>query len=114
MRSRICATRRKFRPGARSSKSISRTGCYVNRKFKEAAAEARKAVVLEDRSYAAHGLLGRAMLADSEDSKEAIAQLQRSLELNPDQTDLRFDLVNALRAGQGFSRREHAFAHLEG
>lgn len=77
-------------------------GLFLNRKFKEAAGEARKAVVLEDRSYAAHGLLGRAMLADSEDSKEAIAQLQRSLELNPDQTDLRFDLVNALRQDKDY------------
>lgn len=77
-------------------------GFYVNRKFKECTVEARKAVALEGRSYAAHGLLGRAILADNQDAKEAIAQLQRSLELNPDQTDLRFELVNALRQEKDF------------
>lgn len=77
-------------------------GLLVNLKFKESIAEARRAVALEDRSYAAHGLLGRALLAGSGPSKEAIEQLQRSLELYPDQTDLRFELVNALRQEKDF------------
>lgn len=76
-------------------------GLLVNQRFQESIAEAQKAVALEDRSYAAHGLLGRA-LATGGHSKEAIEQLQRSLELYPDQTDLRFELVNALRQAKDF------------
>ena len=77
-------------------------GLLLNLKFQEAAAEARKAVALEDRSYAAHALLGRALLASGAPSQEAIEESQRSLELSPDQTDLRFELVNALRQGKDF------------
>ena len=77
-------------------------GLLLNQKFDASITEARKAVALEDRSYAAHGLLGRALLAAGGPSKEAIEQLQRSLELYPDQTDLRFELVNALRLAKDF------------
>jgi tetratricopeptide (TPR) repeat protein len=77
-------------------------GLLVNGRFKESITEARKAVALEDRSYAAHALLGRALLASGGPSKEAIEQLQRSLDLYPDQTDLRFELVNALRQEKDF------------
>jgi tetratricopeptide (TPR) repeat protein len=77
-------------------------GLLMNLKFKESVAEAQKAVALEDRSYAAHGLLGRALLASGGPAKEAIEQLQRSLELYPNQTDLRFELVNALRQEKDF------------
>lgn len=76
-------------------------GLLLNQKFQESVAEARKAVRLEDRSYAAHGLLGRALLATGQ-AKEAIEQMQRSLELSPDQTDLRFELENALRQEKDF------------
>jgi tetratricopeptide (TPR) repeat protein len=78
-------------------------GLLVNLKFQESVAEAQKAVLLEDRSYAAHGLLGRALLAGGGHAKEGIEQLQRSLELNPDQTDLRFELVDALRREKDFA-----------
>lgn len=77
-------------------------GLLLNQKFQESVTEARKAVMLEDRSYAAHALLGRALLAGGGASKEAIEQMQRSLELYPDQTDLRFELVNALRQEKDF------------
>jgi tetratricopeptide (TPR) repeat protein len=77
-------------------------GFLLSQNFNQSIAEARKAIALEDRSYAAHGLLGRALLADGGPSKEAIEQLQRSLELSPDQTDLRFELVNALRQVRDF------------
>jgi protein O-GlcNAc transferase len=77
-------------------------GLLVNLKFQESVAEAQKAVVLEDRSYAAHGLLGRALLASGGHAKEGIEQLERSLELYPDQTDLRFELVDALRREKDF------------
>lgn len=76
-------------------------GLLINRRVEASIAEARKAVALEDRSYAAHGLLGRALLA-SGSSQEAIEHLERSLELAPDQTDLRFVLVSALRQEKDF------------
>ena len=77
-------------------------GLLLNQKPSESIAETRKALALEDQSYAAHGLLGRALLASGGDSKEAIEQLQRSLELYPSQTDLRFELVAALRKEKDF------------
>jgi tetratricopeptide (TPR) repeat protein len=77
-------------------------GLLLTHDFKQGVVEARKAAALEDRSYAAHSLLGRALLAGGGPSKEAIEQLQRSLELSPDQTDLRFELVNALRQEKDF------------
>src|SRR5260370_15434034 len=77
-------------------------GLLLNHKFEETIAEARRAVALEDKSFAAHALLGRALIASGEHPKEAIEHLQRSLELYPDQTDLRFELVNALRKQKDF------------
>jgi len=77
-------------------------GLLINRRVEASIAEARKAVALEDRSYAAHGLLGRALLASGGSSQEAIEHLERSLELAPDQTDLRFVLVSALRQEKDF------------
>ena len=77
-------------------------GLLLSQKPAESIAETRKALALEDKSYAAHGLLGRALLASGGDSKEAIEHLQRSLELYPSQTDLRFELVAALRKEKDF------------
>lgn len=77
-------------------------GLLLNQKFAASVAEARKAVALEEGSYAAHGLLGRALLAAGGPAKEGMEQLERSLELKPDQTDLRFELVNALRQEKDF------------
>lgn len=77
-------------------------GLLLNHKFEETIAEARKAVALEDKSFAAHALLGRALIATREHPKEGIEHLQRSLDLYPDQTDLRFELVNALRKQKDF------------
>jgi protein O-GlcNAc transferase len=77
-------------------------GLLLDQKLGESIAEARKALALEEKSYAAHALLGRALLASGGNSKEPIEQFQRSLELYPDQPDLRFELVNALRTGKDF------------
>src|SRR5215470_9379677 len=68
----------------------------------EGVEEARKVLALEEKNYAAHRLLGRALLGDSGSTREAVEHLQRSLELNPEQTDLRFDLVQALRKEKDF------------
>ena len=77
-------------------------GLLLSQQLQASVAEARRAVELEEGSYAAHALLGRALLAAGGSSKEGMAQLERSLELNPDQTDLRFELVNALRREKDF------------
>ncbi len=77
-------------------------GLLLNQKLEESISEARKALALEDKSYAARALLGRALLGSGADPKEAIEQLQRSLELYPDQTDVRFELVHALRKAKDF------------
>jgi len=77
-------------------------GLLLNQKLEESIAEARTALAMEDKSYAAQALLGRALIATGGDSKEAIEHLQRSLDLYPDQTNLRFELVNALRMKKDF------------
>lgn len=77
-------------------------GLLLSQKLAESIAETRKALTIEDQSYAALGLLGRALLVSGGDSKEAIEHLQRSLELYPSQTDLRFELVAALRKEKDF------------
>ncbi len=77
-------------------------GLLLVRRFPESAEEARNALALEEKNYAAHRLLGRALLAGSGSTREATEHLQRSLELNPEQTDLRFDLVQALRKERDF------------
>jgi tetratricopeptide (TPR) repeat protein len=77
-------------------------GLLLNQKLEESISEARKALALGDESYAAHALLGRALLASDGDSKEAIEHLQRSLELYPDQTEVRFELVHVLRKAKDF------------
>ena len=77
-------------------------GLLLDRKWAESITEAHEALALEDKNYAAHALLGRALIANGGDSKEAVEHLQRSLDLYPDQTDLRFDLVNALRKERDF------------
>lgn len=77
-------------------------GLLLSHKLEEGVAESRKAVALEDKSYAAHALLGRALLSGGDHSKEGIEHLQRSLDLYPAQTDLRFELLNALRKEKDF------------
>ena len=77
-------------------------GLLLSHKLEECVAESRKAIALEDKSYAAQALLGRALLSSGDHSKEGIEHLQRSLDLYPAQTDLRFELVNALRKEKDF------------
>ncbi len=77
-------------------------GLLLDQKLAESISEARKAVTLEVKSYAAHALLGRALLASGADSNEAIEHLQKSLELYPDQTEVRFELLHALRKAKDF------------
>ena len=77
-------------------------GLLLSHKLEESVTESRKAIALEDKSYAAHALLGRALIASGGHSKEGIEHLQRSLDLYPAQTDLRFELANALRIEKDF------------
>lgn len=77
-------------------------GLLVHQKFDESISEARKALAIEDQSYAAHALLGRALFETGGDSKETIEHFEKSLELYPDQTDVRFELVRALRKAKDF------------
>jgi protein O-GlcNAc transferase len=78
-------------------------GLLATHVIHEGVAEARKALALEGNNYAAHGLLGRALLADGGDAREATDHLERSLDLNPDQMDLRFELVQAYREQKDFA-----------
>src|SRR5260370_1710355 len=77
-------------------------GLLLNQKLEGSIAEARKALALVDQRFAGHAFLGRALIASGGDSKEGIKHLQQSLDLYPDQTDLRFAMVNASRQGKAF------------
>jgi len=69
----------------------------------DAADEARKALDIDANNAAGHALLGRILIGSEGTTKEGIEHLQRSLELFPDQPNLRFDLVNALRKAQDYA-----------
>ena len=77
-------------------------GLLLNTNPNESIAETRKALSLDERSFAAHALLGRILISHGGDPKEAIEHLQRSLEINPTQRDLRFDLLAGLRKEKDF------------
>ena len=68
----------------------------------EAADAARKALNLNANHAGAHALLSRILIGSDSTAKEGIEHLQRSLEIFPDQSSLRFDLVNALRKIQDY------------
>jgi tetratricopeptide (TPR) repeat protein len=68
----------------------------------DAADEARKALNLDADNASAHAVLGRVLIGSAGSTKEGIEHLQRSLEIFPDQPNLRFDLVNALRQTQDY------------
>jgi tetratricopeptide (TPR) repeat protein len=60
-------------------------------------AEVRKALLFDEKNPAAHALIGRSLASTDTSIKEGIEHLQRSLSLNPDQPNLRFELATALR-----------------
>src|SRR5579864_156821 len=72
-------------------------GLIVSRQNSAAIDEARTALSLDANNAAAHALLGRTLVASDSTIKEGIEHLPRSLEIFPDQPDLRFDLISALR-----------------
>jgi tetratricopeptide (TPR) repeat protein len=72
-------------------------GMIVSGQNSAAIDEARRALSLNANNAAAHALLGRTLVASDNTIREGIDHLQRSLEIFPDQPDLRFDLISALR-----------------
>ena len=107
------------------------TGFFDSGKSQEAITEARQAISLDEHNFAAEALLGRLLLVTGGDPHQAIEHMSRSLDINADQPDLRFDLINALRSVKdytaagvqvrilgvslppGDSRREYAEASLD-
>ena len=66
----------------------------------EAIEAERAALKLDEKNYTAHYQLGRFLLrtGDPKQLPEAVAHLRRSLEINPRQYDVRFELVAVYRA----------------
>jgi len=58
---------------------------------------AREAVKISPDYFLAHNALGRALLADGK-TAEAIQELQKAVELEPNAPENRFDLAEAYRA----------------
>lgn len=73
------------------------TGLFDGGKTQDAVAEARQAIALDEHNFSAEALLGRLLLVTGGDTHEAIDHMSRSLDINADQPDLRFDLIDALR-----------------
>jgi tetratricopeptide (TPR) repeat protein len=73
------------------------TALFDSGKATDAIVQARQAIALDNKNFAAEALLGRLLLVGSGDAHEAIEHIWRSLDINADQPDLRFDLINALR-----------------
>src|SRR5216684_3229590 len=63
----------------------------------EAIAAAKAALVLNPENEAAHANLGRALLQGGSDPQQAAVHLKRAVELNPEDSNLRFDLFSAYR-----------------
>src|SRR5260370_22095579 len=63
----------------------------------EAIAAAKAALALDPENEAAHGNLGRALLEGGSDPQQAVVHLKRAVELNPEDSNLRFDLFSAYR-----------------
>ena len=74
------------------------TALFDGGKQKEAIVQTRQAISVDPRNFAAEGLLGRLLLVTGGDVHEAVQHMSRSLDINADQPDLRFDLINALRS----------------
>lgn len=84
-------------PANSSAHSQLAAALFDEGKRDEAMVEARRAIEMDAHNFAAEALLGRLLAVTGGDLKEAIAHMMRSLDINADQPDLRFDLVNALR-----------------
>ena len=63
----------------------------------EALDSAQRSLVLNPNNISAHATLGRILLYNQEKAAEAVPHLQRALDLDPEESDLRFDLFNAFR-----------------
>jgi tetratricopeptide (TPR) repeat protein len=89
----------------RSSQALTdlATGLFDSGKPQEAITQARQAISLDEHNFAAQALLGRLLLVTGGDIHEAIAHMSRSLDINADQPDLRFDLISALRRVKDFA-----------
>lgn len=72
-------------------------GLLVSGHSSEAIDAAGKALSIDANNAAAHALLGRALIGSDDTIKNGIEHLQHSLDIFPDQPNLRFDLINALR-----------------
>src|ERR1700730_17862266 len=72
-------------------------GLLVSGHSSEAVDEAGKALSLDPNHAAAHALLGGTLIVSDDSIKNGIEHLQRALAIFPDQPNLRFVLVNALR-----------------
>jgi tetratricopeptide (TPR) repeat protein len=78
-------------------------GLLVSGHSSEAVDEAGKALSLDPNHAAAHALLGRTLIGSDDTIKNGIEHLQRALDIFPDQPNLRFDLVNALRKTRDYA-----------
>src|SRR3989441_7569735 len=72
-------------------------GLWLLGALPEALVAARAALALNPDHASAHYYAGRILLDTVGDPEQALKHLQRAVELNPDQIDLRFDLLNAYR-----------------
>jgi len=79
------------------------TALFDSGKPQEAITDARQAISLDQRNFAAEALLGRLLLVTGADIHEAIDHVSRSLDIDADQPDLRFDLINALRTVKDYA-----------
>jgi len=69
----------------------------------DAIAEVKQAIANDPRNFAAEALMGRLLVVTGGDLKDAIGHMLRSLDIDADQPDLRFDLINALRQEKDYT-----------
>jgi len=71
---------------------------WMSGSLDQAITAAREALKRDPDLASAHYYLGRLLLLTRDDTQEAIQHLKRAVELDPDQPEVRLDLLNAYRA----------------
>ncbi|MBI3664237.1 MAG: tetratricopeptide repeat protein [Acidobacteria bacterium] len=84
-------------PASADSQANLAYGLWRQRRLPEALAAAQAALARNADQFSAHYYLGLMLLQSGGELEQAIQHLQRALQLNPEGTDVRFDLLTAYR-----------------
>ncbi len=85
-------------PGRAEAQTDLAYALWKHGELEDALRAARAALVLDPSDAAAHRYAGRLLLLQGRDREDAIAHLEKAAQLDPEETDVHFDLLMAYRA----------------